>query len=132
MTQPRMLMGGAALALLMGGNLIVQGCRNGASAPVPVTLSGGTAPRAAAATVPASPVVPSPLSPASGAVASAAPAAPAPSAPPEPVGILIHVVGAVRHPGLYHLPAGARLADALHAAGGPKTGADLEAVNLAS
>ncbi|MFC8732697.1 helix-hairpin-helix domain-containing protein [Luteimicrobium sp. NPDC057192] len=45
--------------------------------------------------------------------------------------ILVHVVGAVRRPGLVHLAAGARLEDAVEAAGGPTSSAQLDAVNLA-
>lgn len=43
----------------------------------------------------------------------------------------VHVAGAVQSPGLYRLPAGARVADAIEAAGGPRGRADLDAVNLA-
>ena len=46
--------------------------------------------------------------------------------------IMVDVVGAVKKPGVYRLPPRARLADAVHAAGGPRVGADMEAVNLAS
>jgi competence protein ComEA len=128
MTHSRMRVGGAALALLLVGGLAVQWYRNAAPpAPIGVTLPDTLAPRAAASTVPAAPAASS-LPPPTGGTAAASPAPPAPSA----AGILIHVVGAVRHPGLYHLASNARLADALHAAGGPKRGADLEAVNLAS
>jgi len=131
MTHSRIRAGGAALALLLVGGLAVQWYRNAAPPPPVVATPAETAaPRAAAATVPAASAASSP--PSSGAIPAASPAAPAPIAAPEPTGILIHVVGAVRHPGLYHLPTSARLADALHAAGGPKRGADLEAVNLAS
>jgi len=45
--------------------------------------------------------------------------------------ILVHVVGAVRRPGLVHLASGARLEDAVEAAGGPTSSAQLDAVNLA-
>lgn len=50
-----------------------------------------------------------------------------------PVGaeVFVHVAGAVRSPGLYGLPEGSRVADALSAAGGPKGRADLDALNLA-
>lgn len=46
-------------------------------------------------------------------------------------GVVAHVVGAVREPGLVELPGGARVADAVEAAGGPTSEADLSGVNLA-
>jgi competence protein ComEA len=45
--------------------------------------------------------------------------------------VLVHVAGAVRRPGLYELPAGARVADAIDSAGGPRRNADLDPINLA-
>lgn len=44
----------------------------------------------------------------------------------------VDVVGAVRRPGLYRLPHGARIADALARAGGPTRKAQLELVNVAA
>ena len=61
------------------------------------------------------------------AVAPAADAAPSPTA----ARLYVDVAGAVRVPGLYALPAGARLVDAVAAAGGFAQGADRQAVNLA-
>lgn len=49
-----------------------------------------------------------------------------------PSRIAVHVVGAVRQPGVYHLAAGARADDALRAAGGANDNADLRRVNLAA
>jgi competence protein ComEA len=72
--------------------------------------------------------------------AQLAPAAPPALAAPrvaEPVvasppPALVYVAGAVRHPGVYALPAGSRARDALALAGGPAGEADLVAVNLAA
>jgi competence protein ComEA len=69
-----------------------------------------------------------------GADAGSAPVAavPAPSSSPAPAGIVVDVGGRVRHPGLVTLPAGARVADAIAAAGGVLRQRDLLTVNLAA
>lgn len=72
--------------------------------------SGGAAPAAAA------PVLPADASAADGARGK----------------VVVHVVGAVRRPGLYALRSGARIADAVRRAGGTTRKADLEAINLAA
>lgn len=46
--------------------------------------------------------------------------------------VLAHAAGAVRAPGVYELPTGARVADLLAAAGGATPDADLDRVNLAA
>ncbi|MDQ2631066.1 MAG: ComEA family DNA-binding protein [Actinomycetota bacterium] len=46
--------------------------------------------------------------------------------------LVIHVAGAVRRPGVYRMPAGARVDDAVSRAGGAAPRAELEAVNLAA
>ncbi|HEX7351951.1 helix-hairpin-helix domain-containing protein [Brachybacterium sp.] len=52
-------------------------------------------------------------------------------APQESRELIVHVSGAVTAPGVVRLPGGARVDDALSAAGGPTAEADLTAVNLA-
>jgi competence protein ComEA len=46
--------------------------------------------------------------------------------------VVVDVAGKVRRPGLYHLPAGARVDDAITAAGGARHGVDLSSLNLAA
>lgn len=48
-----------------------------------------------------------------------------------PAQVVVHVVGAVRKPGLVRLPAGSRVAEAIAAAGGASRRADLTQLNLA-
>ena len=51
---------------------------------------------------------------------------------PPPAGLLVHVVGAVANPGLYRVPRGGRVYDAIAAAGGLSPDADLSKLpNLA-
>lgn len=46
--------------------------------------------------------------------------------------IIVDVTGAVRRPGVYRMPAGSRVNDAVTRAGGPTGKAELEVVNLAA
>ncbi|HKN91100.1 MAG TPA: helix-hairpin-helix domain-containing protein [Acidimicrobiia bacterium] len=61
-----------------------------------------------------------------------------PGTPPVPVSattgpaLAVHVAGAVAHPGLYRLPFGSRVADAVARAGGSVLRADLDRLNLAA
>jgi competence protein ComEA len=80
----------------------------------------------------AAPVEPAPTS---GEVPAPDPAAAStsPGAATGPPGtVVVSVVGRVSRPGLVTLPEGARVADAVEAAGGPLPGADVTGVNLAA
>jgi competence protein ComEA len=72
------------------------------------------------------PVVPSPGSAASSSIPASSPTTSAAS------GLVVHVAGAVVTPGLVTLPAGARVADAVAAAGGLRGDADGDRINLAA
>ena len=76
-----------------------------------------TAATAPAATLP--PPEPAAVAPATDAVATAVP-------------VIVHVAGAVVSPGVHELDVGARVLDAVRAAGGPDGDADLDGLNLAS
>ena len=58
-------------------------------------------------------------------------ASPTPTPTPVPM-LLVHVLGAVRKPGLVELPPGSRVADAIEAAGGLAAAADPGELNLAA
>jgi competence protein ComEA len=47
------------------------------------------------------------------------------------IGLLVHVIGGVAHPGIYELSPGSRVIDAVMAAGGMSTGANECGINLA-
>jgi competence protein ComEA len=70
-----------------------------------------------------------PMAGASGAAPDASPGTTSTSTPTE---LVVHASGAVRNPGLYRVPKGARVADVVQAAGGPVDGADLDRINLAA
>lgn len=48
-----------------------------------------------------------------------------------PDSVVVDVAGKVRHPGLYTLPSGSRVADAIEAAGGSTPGTDTDGINRA-
>lgn len=90
---------------------------------VALVIKGGSEPRIAPPAEAPAPAVASVLTaPPTGSVDS--------PGPPGEV-ILVHVAGAVRRPGLYEMAAGARIADAIDLARGPRPVADLDAMNLA-
>jgi len=111
-------------ALLVGGWLWMSRPRTAdVPAPTPVadarTPSGTTAPAGSAE------------SPAAGSAASSASVVPAPGSSTAQQ-VVVDVAGKVARPGVYRLPTGSRVADAVAAAGGARHGVDLTDINLAA
>lgn len=108
----------AVAAVVLGGWTIFRA----RSTPVgtPQLIAAGHPSRAAAIAAPGA---------ASGASAFEAPILAAP--PSVSGGIVVDVEGKVASPGVFHLPSGSRVLDALHAAGGPLPGTDLLPLNQA-
>lgn len=107
--------------LLLGLGVAVLALRGDGVVPLAPAAADGTSPGGSPA-----PSVPVPLG------TPRTDDGPGPGAPDAAAaGLLVHVVGAVHEPGLVTVPDGARVADALEAAGGVTGEADLTAVNLA-
>jgi competence protein ComEA len=70
-------------------------------------------------------------SPLASAAATASSGGPAGRSNPSGAAIVVDVVGKVQHPGVYRLPVGSRVDDAIKAAGGGRPGVDFSVVNLA-
>jgi competence protein ComEA len=103
---------------ILGAGVWVLSARPSRLAPV-------SAPTSAQASIPASGQRATPVSP-GGSLSS-----PATSAAPSAATTVVDVVGKVRHPGVYRLATGARVTDAIAAAGGVAAGVDLSRINLA-
>ncbi len=108
----------AALCLLIAAGSGAGLYASRRPAPPPVVI---TPPPAAVSALPPQSATPVPLPSPVAAVSK-------PALPPK---LYVHVAGAVRHPSLYLLAPGSRVMMAIHAAGGPRPNADLDAVNLA-
>ena len=123
LTRQRALIGAGVLlvALAAGGKLLL----GSGAASQPVRVAGPPARAVAARTG-------TDRTATTGAAPSATGSTPGlPAASSRPV-LVIHVVGAVRRPGVYRLAEGARAGDAVSRAGGPTTNANLEAIDLAA
>jgi len=115
--RPVLAVGGGTLAL---GVLVAIGLAFLRSSTPPPTL---TLPRAQPGAAPTDTQAAGP---------GPAPASPSPLPSSPPVTVTVHVAGQVTGPGVYAVPAGARVADAIVAAGGMSAEADVEQLNLAA
>ena len=113
---------GAGAALAVAVLLAIGLSFLGASSPAPKLTLPRAEPGAAPADGASAPAV------ASAGVGAGAPGGSAPA----PVTVTVHVAGQVASPGVYAVPAGGRVADAVIAAGGTAAEADVEQLNLAA
>ncbi len=120
---PRAAIAGGLIIIALALLLAIRSVLVSADARAPVLAAGTTGtPGATGAASPTS-APPGPVTPGGGAAGPAGGGA-AGSA-------VVHVTGAVATPGVVTLPAGARIGDALDAAGGAAPDADVEQLNLA-
>jgi competence protein ComEA len=113
----RLVAGAVSVAIVVAGAAwLLRPPAPATEAALPVAGAGGRAP----ATL-APPSSPPPMS-------AAAPS----SSVPVPASIVVHVAGAVIAPGVLSLASGARVADAVVAAGGVAPDGDLDGINLAA
>lgn len=115
----------AALAGAVVARAIALGQDDAEPLPVLTAVEGSAAPDEPAEPSGVSPAEPSAVLP------SHAPSPGAPDVTATPATVVVHVAGAVTAPGVVELPAGARVAAAIEAAGGAEQDAELAAVNLA-
>ena len=113
-------------ALIVGVAFAAHAYWTGRTTTSSLTIAGG----ASASTPASSSTTPDPKS-LSSSSSSLSTTSPAPMASASSV-VVVYVVGPVRRPGVFTLPAGSRAIDALRAAGGVKPGHHLGPVNLAA
>lgn len=114
----------AVLVVIAGAYWLVR-------TPLPPSEAGLPRATAAGTSAPATAVSAGSVVPASAGADPSNPDARAPAGG-QPELVAVHVAGAVRSPGVHRLPAGARVLDAIDAAGGPVADADADALNLAA
>lgn len=126
----------AAVLALFAAGVVLRGCVADGATPVDVPAAHATQRTAAADAGPGTEAETPGGEPAAG----AGPTTSRPDMPDDGAGqvpdvpqefLVVHVAGAVASPGLVELPPGARVGDAIDAAGGAVPGAQVDAVNLA-
>jgi len=135
--RPAIVAGLAAIAVVIGALaavFLVEGPNAPVALSLPRAVTDEAAPDAAVAGLPGAASVGSGTS-ATGSVAppagGAAPTGGASDVASQPL-VVVHVAGGVASPGVYSLAEGARVADAIAAAGGGHPEADLDVLNLAT
>ncbi len=131
--RPRAALGTLLALAVLAGVLALRAGPPGEGSTVVPARPGSEAGEPTAAAAPGAGSEPVASGPATGPATGPEAAAPVAGAGGGPAGavLVVHVVGQVRQPGLVRVAAGARVADAVDAAGGATAEADLTRVNLA-